>query len=106
MSLGTIDAAEFMNHLKKHDLVIVSRSELLDSDVLKIKLGRCDAMNRKAVTFKEIIDLQLLPLTSKNGIQSWIDNGKIKVTEVFTERSGKKRRMIMTSAIIRLGYVN
>jgi len=95
-----INANEFIETLKSQGLCIVSVKEFeANKEIIRRKLLR-----RKTITVKEIIDHRLLPLGSKAGVELWIKNQKIKPDEVIRESSGKKRTLILTSAIIRLGY--
>lgn len=95
-----IDANEFIETLKSHGLVIVSVREYeATKDVFRKKL-----MRRTALSLSEIADNNLLPLRNKKGVNDWILSGKIKPAETYREESGKKRVMVLTSAIKRLGY--
>lgn len=95
-----IDANEFINELQSRGLVIVSVNEFEAGK----EISRRKLMKRKALTLKEIVDHKLLPLTSKRGVENWITNEKIKPEEVIQEQTGKKRILVLTSAITRLGY--
>lgn len=95
-----ISAFEFMEMLKAEGLVIVSLSDLqISTSQLQSKL-----MKRKSISLTDIINSKLLPLKSSKGIIDWIKSGKIKEGEWYQESSGKKRIMIMTLAIKRLGW--
>lgn len=96
-----ISASEFMAMLKDEGLVIVSLADLqLASSDLQKKL-----MKRKSLSLTEIVNAKLLPLKSSKGITDWIKSGRIKEGEWYQESSGKKRIMILTLAITRLGWV-
>ncbi|MHC0441582.1 hypothetical protein [Flavobacterium sp. 3-210] len=97
-----IKANEFIDHLKSQGLVIVSISDYEAAKELK----RRKLMKRKALSLAEIADNNLLPVTTKKGVNDWILSGKIKPDETFREESGKQRVMVLTSAIKRLGYEN
>lgn len=95
-----IDANEFINTLTARGLVIVSVKEFeAGQNMIRKRL-----MRNLSVTIKEIVDHGLLPLKSKKGVESWITSGKIKPNEVVQESTGKCRKLILTSAITRLGY--
>lgn len=95
-----ISADEFIATLEKRGLCIVSVAEFeAGKDILRRRL-----MKRNVVTIKEIVDHKLLPLTSKKGVEGWISSGRIKSEEVIREAHGKKRTLVLTTAIIRLGY--
>lgn len=95
-----ISAVEFIESLKSQGLVIVSLHEYEASK----DLTRKRLMRRKALSLKEIADHKLLPVKSKKTVSDWILNGKIKPTETYREKNGQQRVMVLTSAIIRLGY--
>lgn len=99
-AINYINANDFMETLRANGLVIVSVSEY---EATK-NLVRKRLMKRKALSLKEIADHNLLPMKSKKGVNYWILNGKIKPTETYCEATGKKRVMVLTSAIRRLGY--
>jgi hypothetical protein len=97
-----ISANDFIESLKAQGLIIISAAELeISKEIRRKKL-----MRRKALSLAEIANNNLLPVTTKKGVQGWIDGGKIKPDEVYRENFGLKRVMILTSAIIRLGYDN
>jgi len=95
-----VDVNDFMNALQERGLLIVSAAEFEVGKNLKRKR----LMKRKALSLKEIIDHNLLPIKSKEGLNKWVRNGKIKPDETYVESEGMKRIMILTSAIKRLGY--
>jgi hypothetical protein len=97
-----INASEFIEMFQVRGLVIVSVNEY---EAIK-EMKRKKLMKRKALSLSEIADNNLLPVTSKKGVNDWIIAGKIKPDETYREESGKKRVMILTSAIRRLGYEN
>lgn len=97
-----INANDFLESLKLKGLVIVSAKEF---EATK-DLDRKRMMRKKSLSLKEIVDYKLLPVTSKKGVESWIHRQKIKPDEVFRETTGKKRIMVLTAAIRRLGYVD
>lgn len=97
-----INASEFMEMLQVRGLVIVSIDEY--EAVKEVK--RKKLMKRKALSLSEIADNNLLPVSSKKGVNDWIISGKIKPDETYREESGKRRVMVLTSAIKRLGYEN
>jgi len=98
-----VNVADFMEHLKRNDLVIVSRKDLLNSSKIELDLLRRDLIKKKDLSIKQIIDAKLLPITTKSGVRNWISVGKFKDNEVFKTSVGEIR--ILTSAIKRLGYV-
>ena len=95
-----VDINDFMSVLQERGLLIVSAAEFEVGKNLKRK----QLMKRKALSLKEIIDHKLLPIGSKEGLNKWVRNGKIKPDETYVESEGMKRIMILTSAIKRLGY--
>ena len=97
-----INASEFKEVLQVRGLVIVSVDEY---EAVK-EMKRKKLMKRKSLSLSEIADNNLIPVTSKKGVNDWIIAGKIKPDETYREESGKKRVMVLTSAIRRLGYEN
>ena len=95
-----ISASDFMEHLKANDLVIVSKTQLLDNETLKLELLRKDLLKRKSLSMQQVVNGQFLPVRSKSGIRSYILSGKIKQSEIYPDGHG--RIMILTSAIKRL----
>jgi len=91
-----------MDHLKAEGLVIVRGDELANHKEASLKVLQKKYMKKKSLTFKEILDAELLPVKSKQGIESWINRGHIKPAEVGEAKNGV--RFILTSAIRRLGY--
>lgn len=101
MSQGVyISADEFIETLRQRGLCIVSVKEFEAGK----DFGRRRLMKRNVVTLAEIVSNNLLPLTTKKGVEGWISSGKIKPEEVIRESGGKKRILVLTSAITRLGY--
>lgn len=99
-AINYINANDFIETLKSHGLVIVSISEFeAGKDAVRKRL-----MRRKALTLKEIADNRLLPVKDKKTVNDWILNGKIKPNETYQEATGRKRVMVLTIAIRRLGY--
>lgn len=97
-----INASEFIEMLQVRGLVIVSVDEY---EAVK-EMKRKKLMKRKALSLSEIAENNLLPVSSKKGVNDWILSGKIKPDETYREEAGKKRVMVLTSAIKRLGYEN
>lgn len=96
-----INAAEFVQHLKAEGLVLVNASELAELKMLELQDKRRRYLRQPALTFKQILDAKLLPVTSKKGIESMIDRGNIKQDEVLRPKGGTRK--ILTSALKRLG---
>ncbi|MBF04994.1 MAG: hypothetical protein CMP76_17090 [Flavobacterium sp.] len=97
-----INASDFIDLLKKEGLVIVSKSFLESNSEKSLIQKRLDLLAKKSLTIKELLDLQLLPVKSKQAIRKWIEKGTIKKSEVATGSDGKIR--IQTSFLKRLGY--
>lgn len=101
MSKATyIDANEFLETLRMRGLVIVSVKEF---EAAK-ELERKKLMKRKALSLSEIVKAGFLPLKRTKSVNDWILSGKIKANEWYQEQTGKKRIMVLTAAIKRLGY--
>jgi len=97
-----ISASEFIETLLSKGLVIVSVKEFEAGK----ELHRKRLMKRKSLSLTEIADARLLPVKNKKTVNDWILSGKIKPEETYREASGKKRVMVLTAAIKRLGYVD
>lgn len=95
-----ISVPELMQHLKDNDLVIVSKKQLLDNETLKVELLRKDLLKKKWMSLQEVVAGKFLPITTKSGVRSWIDSGKIKADAVNHDSRG--RIMVLTSEIKRL----
>jgi hypothetical protein len=95
-----INANDFIESLHSKGLIIVSAREFEASK----DIDRRRIMKKKSLTLKEIVDFKLLGLKSKKGVESWINRGKIKPDETLREATGKRRILVLTSAIRRLGY--
>lgn len=99
-AINYINATEFLETLKAQGLLIVS---VYEYEATK-DMARKRLMRRKSLTLKEIADNRLLPVKDKKTVNDWILNGKIKPSETYREATGKKRVMVLTIAIRRLGY--
>ncbi|MNQ92328.1 hypothetical protein D3C85_1077500 [compost metagenome] len=99
-AINYIDANEFIEALKSQGLVIVSVREYEATKDMKRK----KLMRRRSLSLSEIADNHLLPVKNKKTVNDWILSGKIKPDETYREESGRKRVMVLTSAIKRLGY--
>jgi hypothetical protein len=95
-----INANDFIETLKQQGLVIVSVNEFESGKALV----RQKLMKRPALSLVEIVRHRLLPLGNPKSVLHWTNSGKIKPNEWYQEQEGRKRIMILTSAIRRLGY--
>lgn len=95
-----INANEFIEMLKLQGLVIVSASEFEASNQLRRK----KLMKRKSLSLSEIVKAGIFPIKTTKSLLHWIENEKIKPGEWYQEQEGRKRMMISTEAIKRLGY--
>lgn len=100
--LQYIEVNEFMEHLRAHGLVIVKGDELDNVEQAKLERLQKKLMKRAEVTFGDVVRAKLLPLKTRQGVQSWVDSGAIKPGEHGVYKNG--RRWVLTSAIKRLGY--
>ncbi|WP_206075186.1 hypothetical protein, partial [Pseudoalteromonas fuliginea] len=55
------------------------------------------------LTFKQILEIDVLPIKSKSGLQRWIDEGVIKSDEIYKTTSGVRK--IATSFLVRNDYL-
>lgn len=98
-----INTSEFISQLKKQGLVIVSISELEKISNVGKNQKRKDLLRRNWLTLKEILSLELLPVKTKTSLERWIQNGTFRNSEV--SKNTKNQTIILTSSLIRLGYV-
>lgn len=100
MSKQYIEVQEFMSYLKANSLLIVSAAEFeTEKQILRRKY-----IKRKALSLSEIVKAGFFPIKDTKTLIDWCRNGKIKPVEWYQETDGKKRIMISTTAIKRLGY--
>jgi hypothetical protein len=97
-----INAYEFIETLKERGLVIVSVNEFEAGKALVRK----KLMKRTALSLTEIVKNGLLPVGTTKAVIDWTISGKIKKDEWYQEQNGRKRIMVLTAAIKRLGYVD
>lgn len=95
-----IDVAEFIQHLKNEGLVIVRADEIGAHAHIELNDFRRRMMKKKSISFSEVLKMKVLPVTTANGLASWIERN-LNPSETYQETKGKKRRMIMVSAIRR-----
>lgn len=101
MQGGVINIKEFMQHLKDEGLVIVRADEIGLVGESKLNDFRRRMMRRNAISFSDFLKMKLIPITTRNGLQSWAEKN-LKENEFY---KGTAKRMIMTSAITRLGIL-
>ncbi len=95
-----------MQHLEANGLVIVSKTQLehlAKNPVKTLDHLRAEYLRKKSLTYKQALDTKLLPVTTKQGIESYISTGKIKPNEYYVSANG--RRMLLTSCIKRLAQL-
>lgn len=97
-----IKTSEFISQLKKQGLVIVSISELEKIAKVDKSLKRRDLLNRKWLTLRELLMLELLPVKTKTTLERWIQNGTFLSTEI--SKNNKNQTIVLTSSLNRLGY--
>jgi hypothetical protein len=94
-----IEVDVFIEFLKKENLIIVSATEFeLNNVLIRKKL-----LKKKALSLKEIIEGKFFPIKDTKTLIDWIERGKILKTEWYQEQNGRKRIMILTQALTRLG---
>ena len=99
-----IKASDFVKHLKQEGLVIISLKELDQISNRALLQKRNDLLKKKFLKISELLALKLLPVKTSQGIRHWINEGKIKPTELMKLDNGVIK--ISTSFLIRAGYVN
>ena len=101
-TLTYINAAEFIETLKKQGLVIVSARE----HEAGLEIKRQQLLKKKSLSLKEISESQLLGKKTKKCLNDWIVSGKIHNDEWYRESKGHQRIMVLTMAIKRLRNEN
>lgn len=99
-----IEINEFMGHLEARGLVVVHRDALLTQPAAELEILRKTLLKKPWLTLKEVCDLKLLPVTSKQALRNWIKNETIRSNEHSVNRKGEIT--IMTSAVKRLAYIS
>lgn len=89
-----------MQLLKDNSLLIVSAK---DFEMAKV-IQRRKMMKRTSLSLSEIIKAGFFPVKDSKTLIDWCKNGKIKESEWYQEEGGKKRIMVLTHAIKRLGH--
>ena len=100
---GTVNISQFTEYLRSEGLIIVSKE---DYEIRKgIKQMRFKDLQRKLLqkdylTIKDVVVGKLLPVTTRQSVNNWIDKGVFTVDEVFINKDGKI--CIATCAILRV----
>lgn len=93
---------EFKDDLKREGLLIVPKQEweerAVANDLTKLQQRM---LKKLALTYNEILKAQLLPVTSRQAIDYWVKNGKIKENE-FLPKTPSHPKRVLTIAIQRL----
>ena len=103
MQPQVVDISEFMERLKAEGLVIVRADEIGMAAEFRLIDFRRRMMKRRALSFSDVLKTGLLPVKTATGLGTWVRQ-HLKEDEYYQETKGKKCRMIMTSAIRRLGF--
>ncbi len=81
-----INISEFIDYLKQNELVIVDK-KLVQFEQPDIK----GLLIKRSVTFKELLNANILPIKSRQSLVNWINKGIIREETVFIGKDGKKR---------------
>jgi hypothetical protein len=93
-----INVADFMQHLKDNNLVIVAQGELeMNNEIRRAKL-----LKRKSLTLSEIITANFFNVTDSETLRRWCLNGKFPKDSFFQEKNGTYR--VMTAQIKEMIY--
>jgi hypothetical protein len=93
-----INVADFMQHLKDNNLVIVNQGELeLNNEIVRGKLLR-----RKSLTLSEIISAKFFNVTDSETLRRWCLNGKFPKDTFYQDKNKVYR--IMTAQIKAMIY--
>lgn len=109
MGVQLINANDFMDafvsRLKAEGLVLASASELEAAKQLRLRERQRVLMRRKAISFADAVDAQLVSVKTRSGLVEWVKSGKLtEMVDCYQEPKGKKQWMILTAAVRRLGY--
>ena len=88
-----------MQLLKDNSLVIVSAADFEMNAILKRKA----LLRKKSLSLSEIINAGFFPIKTNKALIDWTISGRIKPDEFYQEQNGRKRIMILTEALKRLG---
>jgi len=103
---GIINISQFINHLKKEGLIIVSKADYeqkINFTSTRLRDLQKKYLSKEYLTFKQILEAKLLPITSRQSINNWIDKGIFLDGEAFRGSDGKMK--IITSAIVRIRHL-
>lgn len=84
-----VSVKDFMEHLQKNNLVIVSRKDLGLDQRIQIDLVRERIKKRGYGTLQEMIDAKFFSVKTLHGLKHWIKAGKIKKDELYVNKKGK-----------------
>lgn len=103
-TINVVPVDEFLNMLSEKGLVIGKASEFVGNLEFDLQVKRANLRKKKSATLKEILDAKILKHKSKRTLNRWIESGDIREGEWY--KSEKNNQVyIMTSALIRLGYL-
>lgn|SRR5690554_2828045 len=102
--INVIPVNEFADYLRQNGLVIGKASEFVGNMEFDLQVKRANLRKKKAATLKEILDAKIIKQSSKRTINRWIENGKIHEGEWY-KCAKTNKVMILTSALIRMGYL-
>lgn len=102
--INVIPVNEFADYLRQNGLVIGKASEFVGNMEFDLQVKRANLRKKKAATLKEVLDARVLPVNSKSALNYWISEGKFKDGETY-KCAKTKRQMILTSALVRMGYL-
>lgn len=93
-----INVADFMQHLKDNNLVIVAKGDVeLNNDILRANL-----LKRKSLSLTEIVNAQFFPVKDSESLRRWCLNGKFPEGSFFQLSNGKYK--VLTSQIKKMIY--
>lgn len=92
-----------MKELKREGLVLISTAELERISGRALAQNRNKLLAKKYLTLREILSLEVLEVKTKQGLRHWIDQKRIKPSEVMTSDNGIIK--ISTTFLTRCNYV-
>lgn len=95
MKVVAID--DFLDYLKKNDLVIVSASEFQANKQIELSALRGRLMKKRAIRISDIVKAQLLPYKSKTSVDRWVKNKLTENIHWYRDKAG--RIMVLTEAV-------
>jgi len=83
-----VELNNFMKHLKDNDLMIVRKDDYLKKKELELTRIQRAFFRRRDATFKQVIDANVVNVTTKQSLLNWLKAGIIRESEHFKNSKG------------------